>query len=104
MAAYEQAEAPYRGDAGMVTQAVRETHVNASLAAVDDEAQALLEAVRELDRRLADVLRPDSDSPEKMMMEPRSPLVPLAERLTSHSGTVRMARQYVVSILDRLEL
>ncbi len=93
----------YRSE-NVSTDAVRQSHVGASLAQVDESTQALLEAVRELERSLSDVLRADVDSPDKVMSEPHSAQVALAERLTSHDGSIRMARQYVVSILDRLEL
>ena len=101
---YDQAEAQYREEDSRTIQAVRETHVNSAMASADEEAQALVESVRELERRLSDVLRPGEDSAEKMAGEPRTPLVALAERLTSHNSTVRMARQHISSILERLEL
>ena len=82
----------------------RQTHVGSSISEAEESAQALVESIRELERRLSDVLRPEQDNPAKMAGEPRPALVSLAERLTSHGGTIRMARQYVVSILDRLEL
>jgi hypothetical protein len=100
---FKQDESPYYAEEAATIER-RPSHVGSALLSIDEEGQQLLEAIRELERRLGDVLRSDVDSPDKVGGEPRATLVALAERLTSHSGTVRMARQYVVSILERLEL
>lgn len=80
------------------------SHVFSSISEAEETAQALIETMRELECRLSDVLRSDQDVTAKVDGEPHPALVPLAERITSHTGTVRIARQYVISILDRLEL
>lgn len=80
------------------------SHVSSSLLSVDTEGQHLLEAIHELERRLGDVLRPEIETSVKGLSEPRPALVPLAERLEAQVSTIRSARAYVVSILERLEL
>lgn len=100
----EAAESVVARSAVVMSDSSPQRHVLSAVSSAEEEARHLLDAIRELENRLGDVLQPAMDSVEKAVSEPRPVLVPLAERITTHGGTVRMARSYVVSILDRLEL